>query len=599
MKKVVALFLFGAIASVAIASAKSKTSPELSQSNPQSAVHVIVGWNQIPGAQQHGKVTGRGGSLTHAYRNLKAGAYTMSAAAAMDLANDPDVAYVAVDRPVKPLLDYTTDAVNAAAAWSQKLDGTGIGVAVIDSGMIQSRDLTNKNSIVYSQDFTGEFRQGTNVSQTTNAPDVFGHGQHVAGIIASSGASSVCGTCTRVLKGIAPGASLINLRVLDENGIGTDSEVIAAIDRAIALKNKYNIRVINLSLGRPVYESYTQDPLCQAVEQAWQAGIVVVVAAGNDGRDNSMGTNGYGTITAPGNDPFVITVGAMKTMRTMGRTDDLIASYSSKGPTVIDYISKPDIVAPGNLVVSLLAFSQETLATQAPANNVPVSYYTNQPVPTYVTGYGPGSTSPYFTLSGTSMATPVVTGAVADLLEANPSLTPDQVKARLMLTAYKSFPTSSTATDPVTGQSYLSYYDAFTVGAGYLDIAAALSSTALAPGSAMSPAVDYDPVSGAVYLVGNTSTIWLSAGAQGVFSVQAVWGASAIDATRANWGQLSATRANWGQLSATRANWGQVLCFSNATLSDLASGLPTPTSSISASSATAAESTPVTIVGEQ
>jgi serine protease AprX len=168
-----------------------------------------------------------------------------------------------------------------------------------------------------------------------------------------------------------------------------------------------------------------------------------------------------------------------------------------------------------------------------------------------------------------------------------------------MLTAYKSFPTSSTATDPVTGQSYLSYYDAFTVGAGYLDIAAALSSTALAPGSAMSPAVDYDPVSGAVYLVGNTSTIWLSAGAQGVFSVQAVWGASAIDATRANWGQLSATRANWGQLSATRANWGQVLCFSNATLSDLASGLPTPTSGISASSATAAESTPVTIVGEQ
>jgi hypothetical protein len=131
MKKVVALFLFGAIAFVAIASAKSKTSPELSQSNPQSAVHVIVGWNQIPGAQQHGKVTGRGGSLTHAYRNLKAGAYTMSAAAAMDLANDPDVAYVAVDRPVKPLLDYTTDAVNAAAAWSQKLDGTGIGVAVI------------------------------------------------------------------------------------------------------------------------------------------------------------------------------------------------------------------------------------------------------------------------------------------------------------------------------------------------------------------------------------------------------------------------------------------------------------------------------------
>ncbi|MDQ2776946.1 MAG: S8 family peptidase [Acidobacteriota bacterium] len=601
MKKIAALFLVGVVASVAIASAKSKTSPELSQSDPQSVVHVIVGWNHIPGAHQHRQVTRLGGSLTHRYQNLKAGAYTLSAGAAMDLANDPDVAYVAVDRPVKPLLDYTTDAVNAAAAWNQNLDGTGIGVAVIDSGMIQSRDLTNRNSIVYNQDFTGEFTQHGKVNNTANAPDVFGHGQHVAGIIASSGASSSCGNCTRVLKGVAPGVSLINLRVLDENGTGTDSEVIAAIDQAIALKDKYNIRVINLSLGRPVYESYTQDPLCQAVEQAWKAGIVVVVAAGNDGRDNSMGTNGYGTITAPGNDPFVITVGAMKAMQTMGRTDDLIASYSSKGPTVIDYISKPDIVAPGNLVASLLAFSKETLAIQSPANNVPVSYYSStKPAPPPPNGApAPGSTSPYFTLSGTSMATPVVSGAVADLLEANPSLTPDQVKARLMLTAYKTFPASSTATDPVTGQSYISYYDAFTVGAGYLDIAAALSSTALAPGSAMSPAVDYDPSSGAVYLVGDSSAMWLPAGAQGVFSVQAVWGINAIDATRANWGQLSATRANWGQISATRANWGQVMCFSNATLSDLAGGLPTPTSGITASNATAAESTPVTIVGEQ
>ena len=98
------------------------------------------------------------------------------------------------------------------------------------------------------------------------------------------------------------------------------------------MKAQYNIRVINLSLGRPVYESAAQDPLCQAVEAAWKAGIVVVVAAGNDGRDNDAGTSGYGTINAPGNATlYVITVGAMNTRATTDRTDDVMASYSSKG----------------------------------------------------------------------------------------------------------------------------------------------------------------------------------------------------------------------------------------------------------------------------
>src|SRR6202007_895655 len=158
----------------------------------------------------------------------------------------------------------------------------------------------------------------------------------------------------------------------DQYGHGTDSAVINAIQTAIRLKSQYNIRVINLSLGRQVFESYTLDPLCQAVEQAWKAGIVVVVAAGNQGRNNSAGTNGYGTIAAPGNDPYVITVGAMKTMGTPSRTDDLIASYSSKGPTLFDHVVKPDIVAPGNRVVSLLA-STATLPATYPNNNLPLT----------------------------------------------------------------------------------------------------------------------------------------------------------------------------------------------------------------------------------
>ncbi len=191
--------------------------------------------------------------------------------------------------------------------------------------------------------------------------DQFGHGSHVAGIIGSNGSGSV-------YIGIAPAVNIVSLRALDKNGNGSDASVIQAIDAAISLAATYNIRVINLSLGRPVFEPAAQDPLCQAVEAAWKAGIVVVVAAGNDGRDNSAGTEGYSTITAPGNDPYVITVGAMKSEGTTTRADDLIASYSSKGPTAFDNYAKPDIVAPGNKVVSTMQ-AGETLSQEYPSTN--------------------------------------------------------------------------------------------------------------------------------------------------------------------------------------------------------------------------------------
>src|SRR6202030_1397305 len=200
-------------------------------------------------------------------------------------------------------------------------------------------------------------------------------------------------------------------RVLDQNGASTDSVVIAAINQAIALKSTYNIRVINLSLGRAVYETYKLDPLCLAAEKAWKSGIVVVVAAGNNGRYQP--TDGYATVTSPGNDPYVITVGAMKPMGTPTRTDDLIASYSSKGPTVVDAVVKPDLVAPGNLLVSLNA-SGSTLYTQNPGNRVPNSYY--------IKGGNSSSSSTYFTLSGTSMAAGVLSGVVADVLQKFPNL---------------------------------------------------------------------------------------------------------------------------------------------------------------------------------
>lgn len=172
------------------------------------------------------------------------------------------------------------------------------------------------------------------------------------------------------------------------------------------------------------------------MEKAWKAGIVVVVAAGNEGRNNSFGNDGYATIMSPANDPYVITIGAMKTLSTLTRADDLIASYSSKGPSAIDHIVKPDLVAPGNRIIAALD-AGSALPTNYPQN--------------ILTGYDRKDRDHYFKLSGTSMAAPMVSGAAALLLQKTPSMTPDQVKARLMKTASKAFPTTSIATDPNTG----------------------------------------------------------------------------------------------------------------------------------------------------
>src|SRR6202034_3686476 len=305
-------------------------------------------------------------------------------------------------------------AINAPFAWQSGYTGAGVGVALIDSGVMSNHPdlymgILPISRVVYQQSF---------VPGNSSANDQFGHGTHVAGLIAGDGLSSTGPFFSKTFKGIAPNASIINLRVLDQNGAGTDSLVIAAINQAIALKSQYNIRVINLSLGRAVYESYRLDPLCQAVEAAWKNGIVVVVSAGNNGR--TQAADGYGTVTSPGNDPYVITVGAMKPMGTPTRVDDLIASYSSKGPTAGDAVVKPDVVAPGNLLVSLEA-PNSTLYNEFPTDQVPYSYYVN--------GGSSASSSSYFSLSGTSMAAGVVSGAVADLLQKTPSLAPDQVKA--------------------------------------------------------------------------------------------------------------------------------------------------------------------------
>jgi len=516
-----------------------------------ATVDVIIQFNQTPTAAHHQKVQNKGGVLKTKLDFIKGAHYSVPVDALDDLADDPDVAYISPNRPVRGSLDHVVSAVNGDLAYANGWNGMGIGIAVVDSGVTSNYDLNSDGNgpsrIVYSQSF---------VATETTTSDLYGHGTHVAAIIAGNGSSSSYYNYPGVYRGLAPEANIVNLRALDSTGSGTDSAVIAAIQQAIALQNTYNIRVLNLSLARGVYESYTLDPLCQAVESAWKAGIVVVVAAGNMGQYNGSGTNGYATIGAPGNDPFVITVGATNTHGSGAQASQTMTSYSSKGPTAFDHIVKPDLVAPGNQVVSRLASSNDTLATSYPALAV---YPCNYSRSNCGAQYG----SPrYMRLSGTSMATPVVSGIAALLLQKTPSLTPDQVKARLMKTAWKGFASNVTATDAGTGVVYQIQQDLFAVGTGAVDASAALTNTDLAPsnvGAAKSPTATYDSTTNTISIVGDPATIWNNSvlwGNSVIWGNSVLWGNSVIWGNSVLWGNA----VIWGN----SVIWGNAVVWGNS-----------------------------------
>lgn len=453
-----------------------------------------------------------------------------------ELASLPFVARVSFDGKMHKNDEFTVERSFADYAFErQGLTGRGVTVAVLDSGIASHPDLndpaTGKSRIVASVNFT---------PGGTSTADLCGHGTHVAGIVAGNGEQSNGANATRTFYGVARRANLVNVRVLDALGSTKVSTVISAIEWVVAKKDVYKIRVMNLSLGHPVGESYATDPLCLAVEKAWKAGIVVVVAAGNEGRsrllalgdksDNEGYGTSFGSVASPGNSPYVITVGAMKA-NDADRAHDLAATYSSRGPAKFDYVLKPDLMAPGNGVVSLrkpLSFLELT----SPNNTVVPSSYMNRP--------GLLAQSDYTRLSGTSMATPVVAGAAALMLESNPALTPDTIKARLMLSADKWLSAGGNA-DPCT------------YGAGYLDIKGALASTFVAKASALSPCLvrsdsgdvtfDLDPKVQGERALWGSSLLDLSA----VWGSRALWGSNTLNGSRALWGSsVWGNRAIWG-----------------------------------------------------
>src|SRR6202165_1337305 len=243
-------------------------------------VRVIVQYKQVPQDKQERRVHGLGARLNHRLHMVNSIALTIPVNALPFLEADPEILSVSVDHPMNGLDDTTDVAIGASAAWNAGYDGTGIGVAVIDSGINDSHpdlwDSAQSHSrVVYRQDFTGTANSKSNGARY----DLYGHGTHVAGIIGGNGYLSGGN-----YGGVAAGVNLIDLRALDANGSGSDSTVIEAIEQAIALQSTYNIRVINLSLGRGIFVSYTNDPLCQAVESAWESGIVVGGAGGECGQ---------------------------------------------------------------------------------------------------------------------------------------------------------------------------------------------------------------------------------------------------------------------------------------------------------------------------
>ena len=355
-------------------------------------------------------VTTLGGRVTHTLPIIKAFAAEIPGRAVPFLARNPGVRWLTLNAEVEQsscsscvdtsaLQNAYIKTIGADRLWAEGIQRKTpkFSVAVVDSGMANSDDLSRtkkggKTRVIAQHNLTPD-----------SIDDDYGHGSHIAGIIGGNGTNS-----QGRFIGVAPMVQLVNVKVSNAHGMATTADVVAGLQWIYEHRDTYNIRVVSISLNSSVAESYHTSPLNAAVEFLWFRGIVVVVSAGN-GVQGAM-------LTPPANDPFVITVGASDDRGTSNPADDTVAPFSAYGTTV-DGFRKPDLVAPGTNIVSILGNPQQVLATEHPTHVVEA-----------------GKTD-YFRMSGTSMSAPVVAGVVALLLENEPRLTPAEVKARLLATA--------------------------------------------------------------------------------------------------------------------------------------------------------------------
>jgi serine protease AprX len=312
-----------------------------------------------------------------------------------DLSVSPNetVGFQAAPDPT-PTSPWIQRIVRASDLWRAGVTGRGVTVALLDTGVYAaSPDLRGR--VAHCVDFSSER------NTEAHCQDTFGHGTFMAGLIAGNGSASG-GRHT----GAAPGARLVSIKVAGFDGSTDITHVLAGIQWAVAHRNQHGIKVLNLSLGSDSSQDYRLSPLNLAVERAWRSGIAVVVSAGNSGP-------GSQTVMKPGDDPYVITVGASNDEGTLPINDDKVPVFSSRGPTRSNGFAKPDVVSPGVHTVSL----------RSPGSAIDQQFASAR-VGTH-----------YFRGTGTSMSTATVSGVVAQILQRNPGLTPDQIKGRLLGTA--------------------------------------------------------------------------------------------------------------------------------------------------------------------
>jgi serine protease AprX len=519
--------------------AHGATAPNLAEvalATPQRPVEVIVQFQRgVPAARGAAAIRAAGGRVTRDLHIINGVGARMPASAALKLRGQDGVRGVTLNSSVASADDAVTvgtsddgtgDVVNpdyfntayvqsvrATALWRDrenvgiKAKGTSVGVAVIDTGI--AGDLPDFQ--VSRRDTTSRVIASAVVNpEATSAGDGYGHGTHIAGLIAGNGNARLKTDPLRGrYVGVAPDANLISVKVANEAGESSLLDVIYGIQFAVDNKSQFGIRVINLSLNAEVAESYTTDPLDAAAEAAWFSGLVVVAAAGN------RGTDADAVNYSPGNDPYVISVGAVDDQGTKAITDDVMADWSSRGTTQ-DGFTKPGVLAPGAHLISTLA---------------PGSAFAQQCPECVVDGQ-------YFRVGGTSMSAAVVSGVAALLIQLHPDWTPNQVKGALKNRA---------RTIPGVG--------------GEVDALGAFKATGdqLISNTGLTPNTLIDPATGSV---DPTRARWSRARwSEAVDPLRARWSAAsftcscdpeadqtvadATDPTRARWSRARWSRARW------------------------------------------------------